>query len=130
MLGVLYARYGLADRAEAQFLQALKSGDYYPALVNMGNLRYWSGVMKEALSYYQRAYELAPKSASALLGIARVNSELENLGAARDAYDQLKEVDPVLAGQFAYLTQRSQEGTRASSVEEMKEVVVWQEGSQ
>ena len=37
-LGVLYAPYGLMDRAEAQFKKALQRGDYSFPLIKMGNI--------------------------------------------------------------------------------------------
>jgi tetratricopeptide (TPR) repeat protein len=126
-LGALYARYGFYDKAEAQFTQALKAGEYTPALVNMGNLRYIAGKPKDALAFYQRAIAKTPGNANALLGLARVNSDLENFGAAKEAYEELKKVDPALAERFAYLGLSSNDAKRAASVEEMKGVTVWPE---
>ena len=54
-LGVLYARYDLPDKAEAQFQAAVKTSEYAPALVNLGNLRLRGKLTEEALGFYQRA---------------------------------------------------------------------------
>ena len=126
-LGVLYAKFGLDDQAEAQFKKAVEKKDYSPALVNLGHLRYLAGDMAGAVSYYTRAQKLAPDDASVLLALARVNHDMENYGATKESYDKLKEVDPALASEFAYLGLRGDEATRASDISEMKDVMVWGE---
>lgn len=126
-LGVLYARYGLSDRAEAQFKQALTGGEYGPALLNLGNVRYLEGDMQGALSFYNRAQRLTPDNAVAILAVARANHALENYGTAKTAYDKLKSTDPVLASRFAYLDLRGSESSRAADIAQVKDVVVWEE---
>jgi len=80
-LGVLYARYGLYDRAEREFKKVLsKNGNYVPALINLGNIHYLNKDMKGALSYYNKAYTVAPDNPKVLLCVARANHELENYG--------------------------------------------------
>lgn len=126
-LGILYAYYGLDDKAEAQFNNALKANEYAPALINLGNLLFIKGSFKEAMTMYERADKAAPNKAAALLGIARTNHELENYGSAKEAYDKLKILSPELADQFSYLALRGEEANRASSKEATKEAVVWEE---
>lgn len=126
-LGVLYARYGLYDRAEAQFNEALSAGDYLPALVNLGNLRYLTGKMDEALSFYSRAEKLTPDNPVVMLAVARSNHALENYGTAKTVYDRLKRADPVLASRFAYLDLRGDESARAADLAQVNDVVVWEE---
>jgi len=127
-LGVLYARYGLADKAEAQFTAALKSGEYLPTLMNMGNLRFLKRDMEGALSFYERAARLAPHIPSVLLGLARANHGLQNYGTAAKAYDELKALSPDLAERFSYLRLKGEEATRAAAMAAVNDVVVWEEG--
>ncbi len=126
-LGVLYARYGLYDRAERQFNKILMSQNYLPALVNMGNIKYVKKDLEGALKYYNKAAEINPNNPKVLLCVARVNHELENYGIVRKAYNKLKAVDPELAEQFAYLSLRGEEAARAAEISAVKEVIVWDE---
>jgi len=126
-LGVLYARYGLDDRAKAEFEKALEKEDYVPALINLGNLSFIKKDMQSALSYYQRAQKILPDNPNVLLSIARVNHEIENYATARQAYARLREVSPTLAARFAYLDLRGEEASRAAEAAGLKEVVVWTE---
>ncbi|MBA7484183.1 MAG: tetratricopeptide repeat protein [Spirochaeta sp.] len=126
-LGVLYAKYELTDRAMAQFNKTLKTGEYYPALINMGNIYYLQGSMERALEYYERAAKKAPDNPRVLLCLARVSHELENYGLVRKSYARLKSVDPDLAEQFAYLDLRGEEAARAAEMSAVTEVVVWEE---
>ena len=50
-----------------------------------------------------------------------------SLGTAQKAYSKLKEIDPELAGRFAYLDFRGDESARASDIEIIKETVLWEE---
>ena len=61
-LGVLYARYGILDKAEVQFTAALKRGEYAPALLNLGNLRSLKGNLDDALVFYRRALAAQPNN--------------------------------------------------------------------
>ena len=113
-LGVLYARYGLLDQAEAQFDEAVANQEYAPALVNLGNLFFANGDANKALSYYERAIQKNPNSPAALLGLARLYDMAGDRVSARKAYGGLKALDPALAKQFAYLDVPSKSTTRAS----------------
>ncbi|MCK5672203.1 MAG: hypothetical protein KAH95_02445, partial [Spirochaetales bacterium] len=72
-LGVLYAQFGLFDKAAAEFQTVIKSKEYLPALVNLGNIYYLKDEMPEALSYYNRALIVEPGNSKALLGVARAS---------------------------------------------------------
>jgi tetratricopeptide (TPR) repeat protein len=127
-LGVLYARYGQADKAEQTFKQVLAVRSYLPTLLNLGNLYYqredWSG----ALRYYQQANDVAPNNPRILLGLSRANRELQNFDAANRSYEKLKSVDPALAAQFAYLASAQDSGTRAAEVDAERRAVLWESG--
>jgi len=126
-LGVLYARYGLNDKAAGQFQKILRNNEFVPALINMGNISFLSEKIKEALKYYERAVEKEPENPKALLSVSRAAHELENYGTVREAYDKLKTIDPGLAERFSYLDLRGDEAARAAEVSEITEVVVWAE---
>jgi len=126
-LGVLYARYGLSERAEQQFKTALKQREYVPALVNLGNIYFLENRLQEAMEYYEKAEAVSPDNPKVLLSIARINHEIENYGSAQFAYKKLKEMDPNLAARFSYLDLRGEEAVRAAEIGQVKGVVVWDE---
>jgi hypothetical protein len=124
-LGVLYARYGLTTEASAEFERIVKTAEYVPALVNLGNIAFLAGDVKKALGWYERAQKKQPDKATVLLCIARANQELENYGKVKEAYGRLKTVDPTLAAQFTYLDLQGSEATRAADIAGVSETVVW-----
>jgi tetratricopeptide (TPR) repeat protein len=127
-LGVLYARYGLIDKAEQEFNKVLaQRKDYVPTLLNLGNIYYLNGEYDQAMSYYERASNEDPDNAKAVLCVARVNHEMENYGTVRKQYDKLKKLDPELATRFAYLDLKGEEAVRAAEAAKIKEAVVWAE---
>lgn len=126
-LGVLYAKYGMLDRAMEQFAAVLKQKEYLPALINMGNLYYMQDELSKAKEYYDRASALSPDNPKVLLAVARVDHELENYGTARQAYAKLKELSPELADRFAYLDLRGSQAARAADPAQLKGVVLWEE---
>ena len=56
-LGILYARYGMLEKAEEQF-RALKG--YTPALVNLGNLYILKKQYKQALTQFRSVLKTDP----------------------------------------------------------------------
>ncbi|MGA2973790.1 MAG: hypothetical protein ABSF77_00595 [Spirochaetia bacterium] len=126
-LGVLYARYDLADKAEAQFQAAIKKSEYVPALVNLGNLRFRDGKIDDALAFYERASKQGPHDPLVLLGLARANHELQNYGIVKTEYEELRTLNPELADQFAYLRLQGEESTRAAEASQVVGVMVWAE---
>jgi tetratricopeptide (TPR) repeat protein len=125
-LGILYAQFGLYDQAEKEF-QRLADREYVPALLNMGTLFYARGDARKALGFYQRAQKKEPANPAVLLGIARVNHDLENYGEARAAFAQLKDVDSDLAERFAYIDLRGEEASRAAAASQAKGEMLWAE---
>ena len=127
-LGVLYARYGLIDKAEREFKKVLsKKQNYVPTLLNMGNIYYLNEEYDKAMTYYERASRNDPDNPKAVLCVARVNHEMENYGTVRKQYDKLKKLDPELASRFAYLDLKGDEAVRAAEAAKIKEAVVWAE---
>ena len=126
-LGVLYARYDLSDKAEAQFQMAVKTDEYVPALVNLGTLRFRDARPDDAIAYYERAYKQAPHDPLVLLGLARANHEQQNYGAVKKQYEELRSLSPELANQFAYLRLQGEESTRAAESSQAGGIMVWEE---
>lgn len=119
-LGVLYARWDLLEKAEAQFKAALQTNEYAPALVNLGNLRLLANSAEEALGFYQRAAAVAPHDPAVLLGLARSNYELRNYGLVEEEFDELQTQSPQLAEQFSYLRLHGEEATEAAQANREK----------
>jgi tetratricopeptide (TPR) repeat protein len=102
-LGVLYARYGLYGKAEKWFVEAIDRFKYFPALINMANIHFIAGDYGRARDRYEQALDQRPENAAALLGLARVEHEMENFGSARKAYEQLAAVSSEIAEKYSYL---------------------------
>ncbi len=126
-LGVLYARYGMYDEAEAQFRRAVRARDYIPALVNLGNVALLRDDIAEARDAYERVLAQDEDNEAALLGIARVAYEDEDYGAAEEAHARLAAADPELAERFAYLSGGGSSSGRASDAGRLGSTVVWDE---
>ncbi|MBA7530690.1 hypothetical protein ES705_22899 [subsurface metagenome] len=76
-LGVLYARFGLTEKAESLFQDILDREDYIPALINMGNIYYLKNDMIKALDFFERVQKKDPDNTIVLLNLARINYELK-----------------------------------------------------
>ena len=126
-LAVLYARYGLYDRASETFKEIVQKTEYKPALINMGNIFFIKADFESASEYYQRVLNVDTNNKAALLGVSRCNHELENYGMVTKTYQKLKVIDPDLAMRFAYLDLRGEEATRAADAAGMREMVLWEE---
>ena len=126
-LGVLYARYGLEEKAIAAFEKVLSSEDYTPALMNLGNIYYLRNDMKSALTFYKRAYTKEPDNAKILLALSRVYRELENYEVSGRMFSRLKSIDAGLAESFSYLETQQDGGGRASMRGDVYEKMLWEE---
>ena len=127
-LAVLYARYGLYDRAMKTIEKVMaEHKDYLPAIINAGNVYYLQKNYIEALKYYNKVLEIDRSNTSALLASARCNHELENYGTVRSAFATLQSLDPNLALRFAYLDLRGDEAQRAADATGMDNLVLWEE---
>jgi tetratricopeptide (TPR) repeat protein len=138
-LGVLYAKYGLLDKAEVRFEEAVRS-QYVPAMINLGNVLFLQDNLEESLRYFAMARAERPESTQAMLGIAKAQYELENYTAVKETYSEIRRKDPDLAGRFAYLsggsapeggeTGSTAEQTARASAAMRRETVVWAEEEQ
>ncbi len=124
-LAVLYARYGMYDKANDILLEIVKTDDYVPAYTNLGNIAFTRKDYEKALKYFSKAYEINPKNKFVLLGVARANHELENYGVVKKRYSELKTLAPGIAAQFAYLDLRGSEAARAADISGTKGMILW-----
>jgi len=124
-LGVLYAKYGRRDKAEEIFKQVLQKKTYLPSLLNLGNLHFLKEDWAGALAYYLQADEMMPDTPRVLVALARANRELKNYPEAEKNYGKLKEIDPALAAQYAYLGTGSPSETRAADMATERRNVLW-----
>jgi hypothetical protein len=114
-LGILYARFGRLDDAEAQFSLVVRQREYGPALVNLGHIAYLNGEFEAAVRYYNRAIPVSADPVGALVGLAKAEYEQENYPVVDDALARLESLDPEAAAEISYLgTGVVQEGNRAS----------------
>ena len=125
-LGLLYARYGLFAKAEAEFQKVLSRGEYVPALINLGNIYYIKKDYQTALRYLQRAQRQQPENPVVVLSLARLSYEAEDYAAAREAHGKLASLEPELADRFSYLSGGG-DTTRRAADQYIKEVPVWTE---
>jgi tetratricopeptide (TPR) repeat protein len=102
-LGVLYARYGVSDKAEAQFQKSIAKEEYVPALVNLGNLAFLRGETTRAIAWFKRASLKSPDDAGVLLGLARAHHQAGDAANADATFARLKTVAPSVAEKYDYL---------------------------
>ena len=128
-IGVLYAKYGLFARAEAEFLKLTSDEKtaFVPALINLGNLYFLREDHAGAVKLYAQAARKDPADVSAQLGLARASYALGKYNEARAAMASVRKADPQLADRFAFM-EKSADGTaRAADFAALKGVTVWDE---
>lgn len=123
-MGVTYARYGFMDEAKEWFEKVIREKDFYPSLINLGNIHYLQKNAGDASMYYARALEVKPDSEKALVGLAMVSSELEDYETANSALATLASVNPAAAQDIAHL---GTSGTARASSAQNREVDEWSE---
>jgi len=126
-LGVLYARYGVYDKAKTEFEKVLTVGEYAPSLCNLGNIGMLEEEYMKALSYYQRANAVEPSNTKVLLGLSRVHYALQNYTMARLAHEELAGIDKTMAEKYAFLRVQDSTGERAAQADQLKGEVLWDE---
>jgi tetratricopeptide (TPR) repeat protein len=127
-LGVLYARYGVYDKAEAAFNRVPDKDGYAPTLVNLGNIAYLKNDLAGAKKYYDKAFAKNPNDPAVLLNLAKLAYEQGQYDKTDVYYGMLKKRDAVMAGKYAYLTMKGEGGdARAAQADAMKDQVAWGE---
>lgn len=118
-LGVLYARFGLFDRAKVQFEAAAAAGGKAAASahVNLGNIYFLGKDWEKARDEYAAAAKDDASSWAALLGLAKVDYERENYGTAKDYYNKAVALRPDLSSKYAFLAEKTDETSRAAAAD-------------
>jgi hypothetical protein len=127
-LGVLYARYGLLDKAEGAFLSALKRGDSLASFVNLATLYRLRSDYAKAREMLAKAEAMNPLDTGVLLGQALVNNLLDNRALARAYYGKLERASPALAKNYSWLGQAApSDPNRAGDASGLRDNIVWSE---
>ena len=126
-LGVLYARYGQAGKAEQQFGAILQKEEYLPALVNLGNLALLQGDQAKAIGYFGRGYRKDAANPSILLGLAIAYYQKGDSVQAVSYYNKLQGLAPDLAERHAYLNGEGGSASRAAQAGAPTGRVEWAE---
>jgi tetratricopeptide (TPR) repeat protein len=114
-LGILYAKYGLLQKAFDAFSRASELG-YASAYTNLANVAFLQKNFDAAITYYEAALKLKPDNKAALIGLARAKYEVDAYADADELYAKVLQADPALAGRYAYLSSHVAPTTaRASS---------------
>lgn len=122
-LGVLYAQYGILDKATARFEQAA-ARQHVPAVVNLGNTSLLQNRLDKALEYYRQAERNIPEDVNVLVGLAKVYYGQENQTELRKVFDRLQRKSPDVADRFSYMVGGTTEASRASAAV-TEEIVLW-----
>jgi tetratricopeptide (TPR) repeat protein len=126
-LGILYAKYGKMDQAEAEFKAALSKGDYVPAMLNLGNLYFLAKDYKRAHEPYERAVRMDPRNPRARIALSMVQYELGSYDQSKAGWAEARGIDPALAERYAYLGGSGAGSSRAGAADERKGAVLWTE---
>lgn len=120
--GILYARYGLFQKAEEQFLTALRMDrNFANAMVNLANLYFLEERMDDALEWYLKADRLMPGNQIVIAGLARTRYEREEYQLAQDEYRELAALNPELAAKYSYIGNTNLSIVRAASARDKGE---------
>ncbi len=126
-LGLLYARFGILDKAEAQFLKSTAVRSYAPALLNLGNVYLLRKLPARALTYYQQALRQDPGNPTVLAGLVQTYRAMNRTADADRSLTQLAQVSPDSAKRFdATAAAGNGDASRASDAAG-KEMVTWEE---
>ena len=112
-LGVLYARFGLYEKAEEAFGEGEALGSY-SSRINLGNIYFLREAYTQARDTFRRSLQERPNSAVSLLGLAKCEYELREFIASEEAYMKMVSIKPQWAEEFAYLGASSAGGSRAA----------------
>jgi tetratricopeptide (TPR) repeat protein len=115
-VGVLYARYGLYEKAEGVFRQILDVESYVPALQNLGTIARLRGRFQESLDLFRRAMEKGGASSSVLLGLVQACRGLGIDDEASRYFERLKTDYPDIAASNASLAVRASGGSRERQI--------------
>ncbi|MDC7227140.1 MAG: tetratricopeptide repeat protein [Spirochaetales bacterium] len=124
-LGTVYARYGKTVEAFDYFEQALAMENYYPALVNIGNLLLLENDFQGAVEKYRSAEKLSTRSAALYLQMSRAYSGLGMFDMAEETFSKVKQSDPALAERYEFIDTTS--STARASGYSLTDNMIWLE---
>ena len=124
-LGVLYARFGLYEKAEESFREGADLGNL-SSKVNLGNIYFLMEMYEDARTAFRDVLSEHSGSAVALIGLARADYELGNYSGAEDSYNRAVALKPEWAEVYSYLASTSSSGARASDQTD-KFLMYWEE---
>jgi tetratricopeptide (TPR) repeat protein len=125
-LGLLYARFGLLDKAEAQFAKSAAIRAYAPALLNLGNVYLLRKTPDKALRYYLEASKQDPGNPNALAGLVQTYRALNRPAEMERSMQQLAQISPDAAKRFDAAGAVGGDAARAADAAG-KETVTWEE---
>jgi tetratricopeptide (TPR) repeat protein len=126
-LGILYAKYGLYDKAKTEFQKLVGDDEYPPALINLGNIYLILGDAPRAVSFFTRAFNKNPTVDSVVLGLARAQYLKGDYQQAQKTWDLLYKNAPDLAERYSYLGKGSGEASRAGQAAVAAGRALWSE---
>jgi WD40 repeat protein/tetratricopeptide (TPR) repeat protein len=96
-LGVLYAQFGLLEKALQRFQNAISSNGYLPAIVNAANVYSIQQDYGRALQLLKKAQEQEPDNARVLIALAFSLFQSGKEADARSAFERASKIDPAIA---------------------------------
>jgi transglutaminase-like putative cysteine protease len=128
-IAILRARFGDLDAAEAILAPFTRdpSTAYLPAVINLGSLRMMKGKFADALALFAAASARLPESVAAMVGVARAEYELGQIGDARATYEKVKARSPGAAAGIAYIGQDTGSGSTRAADAADRGGIVWAE---
>ncbi len=125
-LGLLYARFGLLDKAEPQFAKSTAIRSYAPALYNLGNVYALRKDSRKALRYYLDAFKQDPGNPKTVGALAQTYRILGMSAEFERTITQLAAISPDAAKQVAEAVPESSDSSRAANASG-KEIITWEE---
>jgi tetratricopeptide (TPR) repeat protein len=126
-LGLLYARFGILDKAEAQFQKSAAIRSYAPALLNLGNVYLLRKLPTKALTFYQQALRQDPGNPNVLAGLVQTYRAMNRTADADRSFAQLAQVSPDTAKRFEATAAAGSGDTARAGDAASKEMVTWEE---
>ena len=96
-LGVLYAQFGLLEKALGRFESASSTAAYLPAMVNAASVHFIRQDYEGAQDYLKRALRLEPENARVLIALAYSLDKAGNAAEAKNTFERASRIDPALA---------------------------------
>jgi len=115
-LGILYAQYGIYDKARSEFEKAVALA-FAPAVANLANVAFLLKDYETAATWFEKSLAQNPDNKAALIGLARSRYELDDYVSADALFAKVRALDASLADRYSYLSSKVDVGSalRASA---------------